>query len=190
MFTVSNYECTNVVNKSKFITNIISVDNIDDVNKNLEIIKSKYKDATHHCYAYIIDNIKRFNDDKEPSGTAGMPILECLEKNNLNHVLCIVTRYFGGIKLGAGGLLRAYSNSCSNAILNTNKLEMIKGLNVLITFDYTKVNDIDKLINNFNINSKVFDKLITYDIDIDYDTYEKLKNIVKVEVKKEIIIKK
>ena len=102
MFTIKNIENTITINKSKFITNLISVNNIDEINYNLNIIKNKYKDATHNCYAYIINNNKRFSDDNEPSGTAGLPILDCLEKNNLNYVLCIVTRYFGGIKLGAG----------------------------------------------------------------------------------------
>ena len=86
MFTIKNNETTIIINKSKFITNIFSVDNIDEINKYLDEIKNKYKDATHHCYAYILDNIKRFNDDNEPSGTAGMPILDCLEKNKLNHM--------------------------------------------------------------------------------------------------------
>ena len=116
MYTVLDKEFTAIVNKSKFIANIFSVDTIDDVNKYLNIIKSKYRDATHHCYAYIIGNNKRFNDDNEPNGTAGKPILDCLEKNNLNHTLCIVTRYFGGIKLGASNLLRAYLNSATECI--------------------------------------------------------------------------
>ena len=85
------------------------VDNIEDINNILNNIKNEYKDATHYCYAYIIDNTKRFNDDGEPGGTAGMPILNVIEQNNLNHVLIVVVRYFGGIKLGAGGLVRAYS---------------------------------------------------------------------------------
>ena len=190
MFTIKNVENTTIINKSKFITNLFSVDNIDEINKYLDEIKNKYKDATHHCYAYILDNIKRFNDDNEPSGTAGMPILDCLEKNNLNHTLCVVTRYFGGIKLGAGGLVRAYSNSTANAINNTTKLELIDGLQVSIKFNYNKIDEIDKILNKFEILEKNFDNEVEYIVNVDKKTKEILENVTKLELKKEIIIKR
>lgn len=190
MFTVKNNENTIIINKSRFITNIFSVDNLDEVNDYLEKVRNKYKDATHHCYAYILDNTKRFNDDNEPSGTAGMPILDCLEKNNLNHVLCVVTRYFGGIKLGAGGLVRAYSNSVSNALNNTKKQELIDGYQVLIRFSYNKTDDINKLLENYEIISKNFNNDVEYIVNIDNNIKEKLENICEIEIKKEIIIKR
>lgn len=189
MFTIKNIENTIIINKSKFITNLFSVDNLDEINNYLDKIRNKYKDATHHCYAYILDNTKRFNDDNEPSGTAGMPILDCLEKNNLNHVLCIVTRYFGGIKLGAGGLVRAYSNSVSSALSNTLKLELINGFQVLIKFEYNKIDEIDKMLEKYEIIQKNFDNEVTYIVNVDKNTKEKLENIVDLEIKKEIIIK-
>lgn len=190
MFTVKNVENTIIINKSKFITNMFSVDNLDEINYYLDLIKNKYKDATHHCYAYILDNTKRFNDDNEPSGTAGMPILDCLEKNNLNHVLCIVTRYFGGIKLGAGGLVRAYSNSTSSAIKNTTIMELISGYQVLIKFNYNKIDEIDKILENYEILEKNFDNEVSYITNIDESTKEKLENITELEIKKEIIIRR
>ena len=190
MFTVKNNESIIIINKSKFITNIFCVDNLDEINNYLEQIKNKYKDATHHCYAYILDNTKRFNDDNEPSGTAGMPILDCLEKNNLNHVLCIVTRYFGGIKLGAGGLVRAYSNSVSNALNNTEKLELIDGYQALIKFSYNKTDEINKLLDGYEIINKDFNNDVEYIVNIDKVLLEKLENICEVEIKKEIIIKR
>lgn len=190
MFTVKNVENTIIINKSKFITNMFSVDNLDEINYYLDLIKNKYKDATHHCYAYILDNTKRFNDDNEPSGTAGMPILDCLEKNNLNHVLCIVTRYFGGIKLGAGGLVRAYSNSTSSAIKNTTTMELISGYQVLIKFSYNKIDEIDKILENYEILEKNFDNEVSYITNIDESTKEKLENITELEIKKEIIIRR
>lgn len=189
MYTVENNENIIIINKSKFITNIYSVDNIDEVNKYLDLIKNKYKDATHHCYAYIIDNIKRFNDDNEPSGTAGMPILECLEKNNLNHVLCIVTRYFGGIKLGTGGLVRAYTSSTSKIIENTNKLEIIKGYNCDIKFNYSMIKKIDKILEKYEVLNKIFGSTIIYNVNIDDEMLFKL-NDIDVKILKEIIIKK
>ena len=190
MFTIKNVENTIIINKSKFITNIFSVDNLDEINTYLEQIKNKYKDATHHCYAYILDNTKRFNDDNEPSGTAGMPILDCLEKNNLNHILCIVTRYFGGIKLGAGGLVRAYSNSVSSALLNAVKMELINGYEVILKFSYNKIDEIDKILENYEIINKEFGNNVTYVVNVDLNTKEKLEKITELEIKKEIIIKR
>ena len=88
-----------VINKSRFITLIYNVNSKDDVNNILNKIKCDYPNATHYVYAYIIDGIMYATDDKEPSGTAGKPILNVLVRNNLNHILCVVVRYFGGIKL-------------------------------------------------------------------------------------------
>ena len=190
MFTIKNIENTIIINKSKFITNIFCVDNLDEINNYLEQIRSKYKDATHHCYAYILDNTKRFNDDNEPSGTAGMPILDCLEKNNLNHVLCVVTRYFGGIKLGAGGLVRAYSNSVSSALNNAIKMELINGFEVVLKFSYNKIDEIDKTLENYEVTNKEFDNDVTYIANIDLNLKEKLENMCELKIKKEIIIKR
>lgn len=190
MFTIEKNTDIYVINKSKFITNIFYVDNIEDVENYLNMIKNEYKDATHNCYAYIIDNLKRFNDDKEPNGTAGKPILDCLEKNNLNHVLCIVTRYFGGIKLGANGLLRAYSTSTSNAINSAIKYELVNGFEVNISFDYSKTKEIDKILEKSKIINKSFDTKVIYKVEIDNDTLDKLQNLVNIDSKKEIIIKK
>ena len=121
MFTIKDNVVNEIIiNKSKFITYVYKVNNIDEINEILNNLKVKYKDATHYCYAYSIGNIKRFNDDGEPSHTAGMPILNVIESKNLNNILIVVIRYFGGVKLGAGGLVRAYTNSASEAINKTN----------------------------------------------------------------------
>ena len=106
-----NIENEFIIKKSKFITKLYFVTSEIEIKNILDENKTEYKDATHICYAYILNNVERFNDDSEPSGTAGMPILNVLKNNNLNNVLCIVIRYFGGIKLGAGGLIRAYCSS-------------------------------------------------------------------------------
>ena len=112
MYTIKeNIENTIIINKSKFITYIIKINNEEEALNNLKLLKEKYKDATHHCYSYITGNTKRFNDDGEPGGTAGMPILNVLENNDLTNILCVVIRYFGCIKLGAGGLVRDYTKS-------------------------------------------------------------------------------
>jgi len=103
-----------VIEKSRFITTSRHVDGEDGARAFIEEIRSKYKDATHNCYAYIPDiqgNFPRFSDDGEPQGTAGMPMLEVIKNKRLVQTAVVVTRYFGGVKLGAGGLVRAYSGA-------------------------------------------------------------------------------
>ena len=104
------------IKKSKFIAYYYEVNNISEVKEILEMLKKNHKKARHIPYAYKIDQEMKKSDDKEPSGTSGMPILNIIEKNNLNHVLIAVVRYFGGIKLGAGGLIRAYGNASKEVI--------------------------------------------------------------------------
>ena len=108
--------CILEIKKSKFLAYYYEVTNIEEVTKILIELKKEHKKARHIPYAYKIDNEIKKSDDKEPSGTSGMPILNIIDKNNLNHVLIAVVRYFGGIKLGAGGLIRAYSNSAKEVI--------------------------------------------------------------------------
>lgn len=190
MFCVNNSENIIIINKSKFITNIFYINNLNDINIYLNKIKEKYKDATHHSYAYIINNTKRFNDDGEPNGTAGMPILDCLEKNKLNHTLCIVTRYFGGIKLGAGGLVRAYSNSISNALKNSKFFKLKDGYKIKITFEYNNSKQIDNLVKDYEITKKEYGKVITYELLITNDFLNKLnKSNIKYEIINKEIIK-
>ena len=124
-----------IVQKSKFISMLYQVNNEEEVINILNRLKLEYKDATHICYAYIINNIKRFQDDGEPSGTAGMPILNVLENQKLNLILAVVIRYFGGIKLGAGGLVRAYTTSVVEALENQDLGEIVSGYKVTINFE-------------------------------------------------------
>ncbi len=105
-----------IIKKSKFITKLYNIDNVDDVKKIIEDLHNEYKKATHIVYAYSINGQEKAVDDKEPSHTAGLPILNVIHMRNLNNVLIVVIRYFGGIKLGAGGLTRAYSKSASEIV--------------------------------------------------------------------------
>ncbi len=109
-------EYTLEIKKSKFMGYYYQVDSIEEVNDILDNLKKEHKKAKHLPYAYKINGQIKKSDDKEPSGTAGMPILNIIDKNNLNYVLIVVVRYFGGIKLGAGGLVRAYSNTAKECI--------------------------------------------------------------------------
>ena len=104
------------IKKSKFIAYYYQIDTIEEVKELLENLKKEHKKARHIPYAYKIDNNIKKSDDKEPSGTSGMPILNIIEKNNLNHTLIAIVRYFGGIKLGSGGLIRAYLNTAKEVI--------------------------------------------------------------------------
>lgn len=99
------------INKSKFYGILFPVDNVEEVKEYLNQVRKDYPKATHYCYAYRVNGLEKSNDDGEPSGTAGRPMLEYLRNNGLENILCVSVRYFGGIKLGASGLLRAYVDS-------------------------------------------------------------------------------
>ena len=176
----SNISNEIVINKSKFITFLFRIDSLNDVNKYIDELNLKYKDYTHICYAYVLDNVKRLTDDGEPGGTAGTPILNVLENRNLNHVLCCVVRYFGGIKLGAGGLVRAYSNSCSEIIDNANIIELLPGKLCSISFNYDDTKSIDRLLNSYEIISKDYSDSVTYLFKADLDFINSLSYDIKV----------
>lgn len=148
------------IKKSKFITLLFRIDNINEVNTYLEKVKKEYKDATHYCYAYKINNLKKASDDGEPSGTAGAPILEVLDKKNLNNILCIVVRYFGGIKLGAGGLLRAYSTSVREAISNNNIVNLIDSYIIKISTNYDNKKTIEYYFKDNIIEAEYTDNIV------------------------------
>ena len=112
MKLINTYE--EIIKKSRFISYFYEVNNVTDVEKILNELKQEHKKARHLPYAYKIDNNIKKSDDKEPGGTAGLPIYTVIERNNLNNCLIVIVRYFGGVKLGAGGLLRAYSNGANN----------------------------------------------------------------------------
>lgn len=177
MYTIEKkYTYELIIKNSKFITLLYKINDIKDVEKYINETKNNYPDATHYCYAYIIDNLKKSSDDGEPSGTAGIPILKVLESNNMSNILVIIVRYFGGIKLGANGLIRAYTKCTANAIKEVNLLTLIDGINIDITFDYSRVKEIDYLLKDITINNKIFDKEITYNVNIEKSFLEKIKN--------------
>ena len=176
MFTIKKditYEY--IVNKSKFIAKIFYVNSEQEVTNIIKSIKDEYKDASHICFGYIINNIKRFNDDGEPSGTAGTPILNVLEKKNLNMVLAIVIRYFGGIKLGAGGLIRAYSTAVSNAINNVEIGTIVKGKKINLVCTYEELKQVEFILKEAVIINKNFNDKVSINFIICDDDYNKIK---------------
>ena len=178
------------IKNSKFICCLYKVYDINDIDKYLDKTRDTYKDATHYCYAYIIDDKKKFSDDNEPGGTAGSPILQVLEKKELNYILCVVVRYFGGIKLGSGGLVRAYSKSVSNCLDKANIINLVRGKNIDIIFSYDKVKIIDNLLKNSIILNKEFKEEIRYNVNISNEDYDSIMNIVDIVFNKDIYIEK
>lgn len=175
MKTISNNVINELIIKnSKFITIINKLNSIDDVDKILNDIKIKYPKATHYVYAYIYNDIKKAYDDKEPSNTAGAPILNVLENNDLNKVIVVVVRYFGGIKLGAGGLLRAYTKSATNVLDKTNLLNLEKGYKIKITTDYSNQKQLDYILKDSIIINQKFDEKIEYEVLIKENDLDKL----------------
>ncbi len=132
-------EFSQTINKSRFIAVVSHIESESDARALIEKEKKKYPDARHCCWAYILgensENM-RYGDDGEPQGTAGLPMLEVLKKKNITNVLVTVTRYFGGILLGTGGLTRAYSSSCAGAAENAAIATMLLCKTVTVTLDY------------------------------------------------------
>ncbi len=107
------------INKSKFLAYKLELNSVDEVKPFIESLKKEHKKARHFCYAYVFNRnlvSEKCSDDGEPTGTAGYPILNVIKKKNLTNILVVVVRYFGGIKLGAGGLTRAYTKVCANVL--------------------------------------------------------------------------
>ena len=139
--TILKDETAEVIEKkSKFIANICYVESVEQAEEKIKNIKKQYYDARHNCVAYrVTENgqvIEKSSDDGEPSGTAGGPMLNILQKSNLCNIVVVVTRYFGGILLGTGGLVRAYSDATQKAIENCIKVYKVDGIEIEVKLDY------------------------------------------------------
>lgn len=139
--TIERANCFELVEKkSRFIANIYPITKKEEAEKMLQEIKKEHYTARHHCYAYrILENgmlLEKCSDDGEPSGTAGAPMLTLLQKQGICNVLAVVTRYFGGILLGTGGLVRAYSDATAEALRGSNIIEMVNGYEMELEIEY------------------------------------------------------
>lgn len=172
--------------KSKFIANIYYVENEVEAEEKLNSIRKKYHDARHHCFAYRIYEdgriISRQSDDGEPSGTAGAPMLNILEKQELSNVLLVVTRYFGGILLGTGGLVKAYSDAAKEAIANSNIVEKEEGYEIEVILGYENIADFEHFCtqNDMKIINKEYADKIKFLVEI---SKEKYKNNVEKDLR-------
>lgn len=144
MFTIQkDYVKEIIIEKSRFICTLKKVDSEEEAQEFIKAMKKQYWDATHNCSAYIVDALaQRSSDDGEPSGTAGIPMLEVLKKNELVGTAAVVTRYFGGVKLGAGGLVRAYSGSVAGAIKECGLAERVLMTNYSFSYDIGRVGSV------------------------------------------------
>lgn len=156
-----------IINKSRFITYLMPVKDIDAVNTSLSEIKKLHYNATHHCYAYILDNqnIQKSSDDGEPAGTAGMPILKVLLTHELDQVLCVVVRYYGGIHLGKGGLIRAYSGGASEALKKASFYKEALRMRYQMTIEYSLYDQVNYYLSEHAV---VIDTQFTDTVLIDF----------------------
>lgn len=165
--------------KSKFIANLFYIENEEEAQQKINEIKKKYFDARHHCFAYRVLKdgkvISKQSDDGEPSGTAGAPMLNILEKQQLTNVLVIVTRYFGGILLGTGGLVKAYSDALKEAINNVKIEEIEDGYEIEVSLGYEDISNFEYFCsqNNIKIIKKEYTDKIKIIAEISKESYEK-----------------
>ena len=188
ILTKELYETT--IKNSKFIGIIIPIESKDDIKNSLNKLKDEYRNATHYCYAFTLINDKGFSDDGEPNKTAGIPILNVIEGNDLVNVLVVVIRYFGGIKLGPGGLIRAYSNTAKEVINKSTLTDLINGLVASITFTYSNEKEVNYLLKNSIIKSKEYEQNCTYIIETTKEILDSISNLVTINYVNEKIIPK
>ena len=178
--TILNDEITEIVEKkSRFIANIYHVENVEEAEEKIRVTKKKYYDAKHNCIAYrVIESgkvVEKASDDGEPSGTAGGPMLNILQKNNLCNLVVVVTRYFGGILLGTGGLVRAYSDATQKAIAKSTKVQKVKGIEIKVELEYPNLEIFKYYCKNKGINIVKLE--YSEDIMANLEMEENVKNI-------------
>ena len=184
--TILKNETAEIVEKkSKFIANLFHVERVEEAENRIKDVKKKYHDARHNCIAYrVVENgqiIEKSSDDGEPSGTAGGPMLNILQKNNLCNLVIVVTRYFGGILLGTGGLVRAYSEATQQAIEKSTKVIKVIGREMIIELDYSNLEKFKYYCKNNNINIKKIDYMgnIILKIEMEESVKEKIIDDIK-----------
>lgn len=181
-----------VIEKSRFITYLNRAMNEEEAKNYILKIKKLHPDATHHCSAFIYGNhseYQRSSDDGEPSGTAGVPMLESLKKNQMQDCVAVVVRYFGGIKLGAGGLIRAYSKSVSQAIVQSKltEIKVMKKYQCIFAYDCIGIFDYYFTSHNITTVEKRYEEDVTYTYLCENDMTETLMELSKGKVNNQFI---
>lgn len=156
------------ITKSKFICYLAPIQSEEEAKDYIRSIKKQHPKAAHHCSAYVVGEVERSNDDGEPASSAGLPMLQVLRGNQLHNILAVVVRYFGGVKLGVGGLIRAYGSSVSMALTNATLLTPQYISTVLLKFPYEYINIVETYCNDAaTIVNREYESLVVYSIDID-----------------------
>ena len=176
------------IKKSQFICRLFPAQNEMEAKEIIREISEKYKDATHNCTAYVVSDGEGFDDDGEPGGTAGRPMLNVLKKNEMENIVAIVTRYFGGIKLGAGGLVRAYSKSVLETLSVAEIVDMELYEIFRFTFEYQDIKTIDNelRVKRLVVVEKQYEAQVIYfvasnNVDMINNIQEKLSDAVNIE---------
>jgi len=176
-------EDTIEIKRSTFHTFLYPVSFMKDVEQALSTIKKRYPDASHHCYAYIMgenQEVQKYEDDGEPSQTAGMPILEVLKKNNLTNVLAVVVRYFGGVKLGAGGLIRAYSKGPAEALKKAKIATRKNMVTIEIKAKFDDIGKFEPFVREIGtLSDTVYKDHVIYYVEIEETLLESIKPKVR-----------
>lgn len=170
-----------IIKKSKFICSLARTETVEEAQEFIEQISKKYHDATHNTYAYTLglnDNQVKASDNGEPSRTAGIPELKALQLMKLKNVTAVVTRYFGGIKLGAGGLIRAYSNSVTEAAQNIGVVKCVMQQLIQFSIPYNRIDEINHYleVNRISIASQEYTTNVTIQIYLDLDQIQKVED--------------
>lgn len=190
MYTIQkNIENIVEIKHSKFITKLFKVKSIEEIETILEELKKEHSDATHICYAYKIENIAKFSDDGEPGGTAGLPMMEVLIKKEMDFILAVVIRYFGGIKLGSGGLVRAYSSGVADSLKLAVLQELVPGYEIKIVTNYENMKRLDYILKDILNIKKEFLESVTYILEVDKEFFKSLEEFNPI-ILKEILIEK
>ena len=147
-------ELEDLVKGSRFIAWVARAKSVEEANAFLEEARVRYPDASHHTWAYRIGDAYRFSDDGEPGGTAGRPMLEVLTRRDLNEVMAVVTRYFGGTKLGAGGLVRAYSGTLAKALDAAGVVEVKPQVRMRVAVPFADMDTVHRLLNEWPLLTK------------------------------------
>lgn len=170
--------------KSKFIGYIKPVATCREAEEFIEYINILHPNATHNCTAYrVIENGQEYykvDDNGEPSGTAGKPMGEILQVLDVQNVVVVATRYFGGIKLGAGGLIRNYAKTAKLAVNEAGIVEYVEKKILLIDFGYNKTNEVERVLKDSEILDKTYEGRITYKVEVTKEVEEELKNITDI----------
>lgn len=183
---LKNNETKINIKRSEFIGNCLKVNTEDEAKDFIKLISEKYKNANHNCWAYLINenNRKYFNysDNGEPSGSAGKPIFGEFQKLDLTNIVCIVTRFFGGVKLGVRGLIDAYSTTASKTLKNSKIVEYRNSRIYGVNTNYSQYAEIERLLKRetgWNLLDNKFAKDVYFEISIDEEKIESIKNIIE-----------